>query len=1016
MNPTIQSGLIETSAPAQNDAPRADTVLVVGPAGSGPNTPIVFDDATEAYRVYGTQDTLARDIELALLGASFGARAAGTARYGRVIGLRTRTGAPATAVLTDADDATVMTLETVEASDRANNWVVKETGTGYDVFDPTVGTSGQWSSFTVDKTGASSSVISSPSALAKALRAVYAGKLYVSMELDSVHFEISVDDDSAVVTSSTAKETVISFAGADAADMNTLKSGATTWIDGVAAYFAGDSPKEAQNAILSADNDAARFYAITAGQAISIAKGVSTTQIPHLADAKRLSVSTTKSFLNLRTTGTTNVTLAAAASRGASKVAEGYFRVRDHYIGRFDETVTATTTMPADFSARVVSTTNVTVATAPAEIDDITLVADDIVLLAGQTDPDEDGLYGFVAAASPLVKLQDAPDVTTCLIEEGTVGEDLVYGWVTDELTTVSLSRTGIVLTFAAAQGIADEGGALATAYAAVLGGAATAAMVSTDRLGTKFDGVLTMKLKGVLPNSVPVSIPLDLTGGGDGIPATLSWAAGVATLTLDSGIFTEQYGDAFNAGFAYVSFDSCIFDLTEKNNTTLLTSTTSVEYAVAGDVVTFNAPLAHELVVRPLRVTQYRLGNDLTVERTADGENVFHFLGEANQPGEGGGAVNGMQVIFGFDYAFEPNFPSITAGTWVVFTGGTSGVNASPATKVAAIEEALKTYKDADFDILVPSGVFVDDTKTTYDPVTGEARTGSVGLLQVLKTHLARVSRTGAAGIIYCAVKPMQPASATGRYTDTIKRTRFLQLTEVNSLEPERAATVIQADSYPDFFIFDAPFVTALAGRTVVTDGVAFYAGIRSAMPNDKALYQVQLPASMQPVYRYDIPDVYMPGLLADARINTWVEKRNDIRLADERTAAGLVADARGRLSPSNFQSGMSLLAAKDFIRAAVPELGNLLGPIQTGGIDATKATVETILRGVATRTVGVQGLRFDPAKDIYIYSTGGSSVGMRIRLMLQVNGELRMITLEVGTVVVTDAAATSGAIPVAG
>lgn len=1029
MNPKIQSGLIETASPAaQNDAPRAGIVWVVGPAGKGPATPIEFDNAADAYATYGSSDQLARDIELALLGADYGARASGSGLYGRVVGLRTQTGSSAAVDLKDADGNVVLKIETAESSERANSWKFEKRSSGYRVYDPAAD---QYSDFQVDFTGVGSATLAgSVSELANAMRTAYADQLFITVETGAAHFELSLDDTTliganTIVESTTTTETVVDFSAATDAQMATNKSGTTTWIDSVAAYFEDDDAlADAHQRVISADNDEARIYAITAGKATSLPAATTTVQIPRLADAKQVGPGTVNSFLNLRTTGATaSKTIVNAAQRSAAKKSEAYWRIRNFQIGRFDPAVTATAAVTHPHqSARVVATANQSIVTAASfTIDGVDLAVGDAVLLTAQTTPAEDGFYTLTASGDDIAwtAVQNQATTDPTFISEGSAGKGKLFVWNGTDTIVEASTTTAYEMTFAAAHGIADTdnagtaAGPLAAAYAVDFG--STAAEASFDRLGTHFAAGFTLKMKGVTSTSNPVEIPLDL-GGGTGIPTRISWASDTATIHIDKAAFDAEYGSIYDDAFVYASFDSCIFDLVEKNNTTLLSSSSSTwEYAVAGDVVTFNRPLAHELVVRPLRVTQYRMGSDVIVTRSTTG-NKFAFVGLGNQPGEAGGVVNGMEVIFGFDYKFESNFPEIASGG-VKPVGGTSGVNADPATRVAALDEALKMYKDQNYAILVPSGIHIDDVKTTADPVTGAQLKTAVPLLSTLKDHQSRVNAIGASGIVYASVKPMKAATNSGRYTDAVKRTRFTELVQANPLLPTRAATAILSASWVDFFLFDAPFALSLNGTTTTTTGTAFFAGMRSAMPNNKALYQLQLPQSIIPLYRFDVSDTDMPGLLVDARINTWSARRNEVRLADERTAAGLVPDARGRLVASSFQSGMALLSAKDYIQSAVNELNGLLGPLPTSGIDTLKATVETILRGVAGRTVGVERLDIDPQRDISVYAKGGSAMGMDISIFLQVSGELRQISLSVGAITAVDTGtSTQAVIPVIG
>ena len=56
-------------------------------------------------------------------------------------------------------------------------------------------------------------------------------------------------------------------------------------------------------------------------------------------------------------------------------------------------------------AAIAVTTANTSVASASYQMDDVTLTAGDIVLLAGQTDPKQNGLYRFAGSSQPLVSM-----------------------------------------------------------------------------------------------------------------------------------------------------------------------------------------------------------------------------------------------------------------------------------------------------------------------------------------------------------------------------------------------------------------------------------------------------------------------------------------------------------------------------------------------------------------------------------------------------------------------------------
>ena len=204
-------------------------------------------------------------------------------------------------------------------------------------------------------------------------------------------------------------------------------------------------------------------------------------------------------------------------------------------------------------------------------------------------------------------------------------------------------------VSFPAPQGIADEGGPLSTAYAATAS-AMTAAEASTDRLGTKPDDFFTLQGRRLGVTTLE-PITLDL-GGGTGVEADLAWDSGTGTATvyLNKSEYDTAHASKFDEGELFVNFDSGVFDLSEVAFADLNPSLDTLQYAVdSTGLVVFNQALDHELVVRPLRITQYRLGDSVIVERTEDGGNKFHFHGQ-KQPGEAGLSLSEstMSAVFG--------------------------------------------------------------------------------------------------------------------------------------------------------------------------------------------------------------------------------------------------------------------------------------------------------------------------------------------------------------------------------
>lgn len=96
---------------------------------------------------------------------------------------------------------------------------------------------------------------------------------------------------------------------------------------------------------------------------------------------------------------------------------------------------------------RAASTATVTVASAPAAIDGVTLANGDRVLLKDQTAGAENGIYVFTAAASPLTRAGDADTAAklkaaTVVVAEGTTNADKQYTMNTDNVTLGTTTLT----------------------------------------------------------------------------------------------------------------------------------------------------------------------------------------------------------------------------------------------------------------------------------------------------------------------------------------------------------------------------------------------------------------------------------------------------------------------------------------------------------------------------------------------------------------------------------------------
>lgn len=1018
--PRISSGLIDQPAGGNDagDAPRGRLIMIAGPAGRGPTRPQLITNAQTAYDVYGSDGPLADDVALALRGAELGSATEDQNQVGQVLALRTPTGTPASLTV-QSGGTDVMTLETATGGADADEWRFDPGENSVTITSP----DGTEATFNYDAAGGEND-ITTPSELARAIMDSTDNRLEVEVHRGEAHFEMSVSQHSNFSSNdisfdTSGDDTTLDFTDASNADVAALTNGGNTAIgDDTDYYDSGSEP--VHNYIVPEDQDAARFYAVTAGEVTALPSGSEEQTLSKLADSSRVGIGT-DSILNLHTadSGGSAIPLTEVGKRDGTVSSEAFYRVRGQYAGQLDSTQTSTTSDStyADFDAKVAADedpsgdTGSGSASSTMSYDSTTLNSGDKVLIfGGHTDASGDlidGLYSVKADDSGDLYLNRYRTGQTLSsnghaveVASGSNSGIKVYDVGTNEISDAEV----IEFSFDAPHGIADkdgsDAGSLALSYAqwvegdSTLNATSTAAKnLSVNRLVPddydKFEDTDEGPLKVMI---APVTDPQDAEEF-DGEYKT-SWSEGEATIDLDAAEIP------YDEAIVYVSYDSCIFDLREEDNQSDLTSSGPLQYTVEGQTLVFGRQLDHEMVVRPLRVTQYRRGSDIEIRRTAGGGNKFVFHGTGNQPGAAGGPIEDIETLLGFDYKYEPSFPP--SDSEKNLSGSTSGVNADPQVRAQALRDALRSYGNIDHDMLVASGLHVDEMQGAKDPVTGAVTNEPVGVLDIIDDHQARQSETGASPVAFTSVKPMEPSTTTGMYTDAQKLDRVEELTETPPAGEENAASIIQSESRPEVFIFDAPMRISVGGRSVETSSPALWAGIRSTLGNQTTLHRVDLSAIGEAVYKYDVGGAGLPGRLDSGRINTWDPRRGATRLAGERTAAGFILNEEtGRLEPSGWQSGIALLAAKTFQQDAEDQLRVLTGQaMPSGGAEVLRGTIETMIQGVVERTSGVRRILMEPQQDIQIRAEENNSLGIYITAELVVNGEISRIDLQVGAV----------------
>lgn len=1009
MNPRVSSSLRQRAAAAdtqrEEEIARGRTIMILGPAGRGPTTPQLIRNSDQAYEVYGRQGPLARDIDLALRGASIGGAQSQNNKEGQVLAVRTDTGEVADAEMF-ALGTKAITFRTTSSGLQANDWTVTVENRQLLLQDPEQGNRIR---IQFDPRGGQGD-ITTPSELAQAVFTATNGRLEAEVHRGRAHFELSVSEHTSwggIRYQSSQSASWIDFSDAASADLVALTDGPETAIGREQQAFSGDGPFDAvHNFIIPQNQEDLRVYAISAGAVQTLDKGTDTDYVDRLANANLVNVGT-NTLLNVRTSAEseTQVPLTDVGERNGGVVSEAWERVRDHYVGRLDATRLADPE-PAFVDYTVVAAEDVdptdwigeTNAQASFDVDTVTVAAGDDIMIFGQG-ADLDGIYTVQETTSGGDLYLGARKRTGLKLDaEGATlevddGSDTNNGLKTYNVGSYQLDDAEVIhFRFAAPHGVADTDGAgaagpMATAYAEAIGESGMADDLSVNRLIPEDTEAFEVA------NDEAFEVRVDAVTGNASQKITevvAEWKNDEMHLYIDA----AQLSTRFDGGLVHVDYDSCIFTMDERSETRQLGGSENVEFAVDGQRLVFAEELEHETVIRPLTVIQYEVGSDLTIERTSAGGNRFKFRGTGHQPGSEGTGLDAIETILGWQYDYEPKFPA--PGSQQQLSGATTGLNANSQEQADAVERALREYGRAEHHIIMASGLHVDEMRGGKDSVTGQRINRPVGVLDIFDRHQRRTSEFGASPIVFASVRPMQPSAITGTFTDEAKKQRVLELVEGTDREVT-PASIIQSTSREEAVLFDAPMRVSAGGGTIVTASPALWAGLRSTLDNNVRLYELDLGGVVEPAYKYDVAGQSMQSRLSQGRLNSWSPLRGKVQLHDERTAAGFVADSSGRLQPNGWQSGLALFAAKAFQQDAVEELRNLLGGVGSGGIEVLRGTVDTMLKGIAKRTTGVRNLLLNDQRDINIRQEGGGAIGMYITPTLIVNGELKRIDLEV-------------------
>lgn len=269
------------------------------------------------------------------------------------------------------------------------------------------------------------------------------------------------------------------------------------------------------------------------------------------------------------------------------------------------------------------STANVTVSSAPATLDGVTLTANDRILLKNQSTGAENGIYVYASTGAALTRATDADTAAkllgaTVTVTKGSTLADKVYRLVTDDVT---LGTTALVFTevggssasYTAGDGLGESpAGQFNVTTGTGLEVSSDAVRISTAAAGAGLTGGGGSALAvgagtGITVNADDIALASTVAGAG------LTHSAGVINVVGDASInvAADQIGLASGVAGAGLTLSTGVLAVGQGSGISVAADAVAVDSTVArvyaaniGDGSTTNIVVTHNLGTRDIVVS----------------------------------------------------------------------------------------------------------------------------------------------------------------------------------------------------------------------------------------------------------------------------------------------------------------------------------------------------------------------------------------------------------------------------
>lgn len=374
------------------------------------------------------------------------------------------------------------------------------------------------------------------------------------------------------------------------------------------------------------------------------------------------------------------------------------------------------------------------------------------------------------------------------------------------------------------------------------------------------------------------------------------------------------------------VTYDSEIFPLTQSSTLQACKDSNSYRtYFAAGDRVTFGTAQPTDILIAYAAKKIYAVGSDVIISDAKSGK--VHFSNPDKQPNiykSDKTLKDDFEVVFGFDYDYQPEWVNLGAGARSL-QGGTNGIEMNNATKYAILEDCYENIADYDVDCIVPMNTYLDDTKIVYDEETGLPVEVNAGFAAQFAAYLESLQDGVNETYGIMAVRP-----ATSPSLEDI-RDWYIKLSETSTVDLTRAANVMAGLDSKHLSI--VAFEPVIANNSIAfpygTTGEGIYAGLVCKLPITSAPTYKTLGTQVLSC-RFKLSSRQLDKLTGLRYVTTRLTPEGTWVITDAMTAAAPGSDY------ARFSTVKITFAAMDIVRAAGrPFLGELFNPAKRAALE---------------------------------------------------------------------------------